>query len=264
MAAVPTTIASAARELDRDAADEGVGRGLARSLFLLPFVGAVLLAATVFDQGLFLAVVHEDGPLEWSQFALFATSGVLFAVAAWRAARRGDVLGAVLLAVGALGILGIAGEEISWGQRILGLETPEALATANHQDEINIHNITSFPVQKIGNYLQLVLGGLGMAVPWLTRLRRPRLHVRVLRLLSPPLFLTACFGLLFAYRAVRLFWDSQRMTAVKFGEWPEFTFALGLAVFAALLVRDLARDPSPAADGAGRAATVADRASRGS
>ena len=32
-------------------------------------------------------------------------------------------------------------EEISWGQRIFDLETPEALSEVNYQNEINIHNI---------------------------------------------------------------------------------------------------------------------------
>jgi len=35
----------------------------------------------------------------------------------------------------------IAGEEISWGQRILGIETPESFAAHNVQQEINLHNI---------------------------------------------------------------------------------------------------------------------------
>ena len=33
------------------------------------------------------------------------------------------------------------GEEISWGQRIFGIETPEALMETNTQEEINIHNL---------------------------------------------------------------------------------------------------------------------------
>ena len=33
------------------------------------------------------------------------------------------------------------GEEISWGQRILKLQTPEYLKKINRQDEINLHNI---------------------------------------------------------------------------------------------------------------------------
>ncbi len=34
-----------------------------------------------------------------------------------------------------------AGEEISWGQRIFGWETSEAMKEINRQDEINLHNI---------------------------------------------------------------------------------------------------------------------------
>jgi len=36
------------------------------------------------------------------------------------------------------------GEEISWGQRIFNIQTPEALAEVNVQGETNIHNISLF------------------------------------------------------------------------------------------------------------------------
>lgn len=233
-------------EVDRDAAQEGVGRRTARTLLWLPLVGVVAVGLAALDRSVFLAVVREDGPIEWLQFAFFFATSVLLAVAAVRLARRGEVLAAVLIGIGALGMLGIAGEEISWGQRLLGLETPEALSAVNHQDEINIHNITAFPVQRLGNYLQLVLGGAGLLLPWLTRTRRPRVRARLWRLLSPPLFVTTGFGLLFAYRAVRFLWDNEAMRVVKFGEWPELTFALGLAVYAFLLVRSLGREQAAA------------------
>ncbi len=35
----------------------------------------------------------------------------------------------------------VAMEEISWGQRIFGIETPETIAEINEQDELNIHNL---------------------------------------------------------------------------------------------------------------------------
>lgn len=231
-------------EVDRDAAPEAIPRRLVRVLFWLPAVGAVLVALTAFSRPLFLALVREDGPIEWLQFVSFLAAAVLFGYGAWRLARRGDVLGAALLGIGALGIFGIAGEEISWGQRIFDFQTPEGLAEANHQDEFNVHNITTVPVQKVGNYLQLLLGGAGMTLPWLTRVRRPLITQRILRLLSPPLFLTPAFALMFAYRAVRLVWDREVLTVVKYGEWPELTLALGLAVFALLLALDLRR-PQP-------------------
>jgi len=36
------------------------------------------------------------------------------------------------------------GEEISWGQRIFGWETPDSLASINAQDETTIHNLEFF------------------------------------------------------------------------------------------------------------------------
>jgi hypothetical protein len=218
-----------------------VGRRTVRLALWVPVVGAVLVALSALHQPTFLALVREDGPIEWGQFAAFAAAGVTLAVAAVLLVRRRDHAAAVLIAIGALGFLGIAGEEISWGQRILGLETPESLSTINHQNEINLHNITSFPMQRIGNYLQLVIGAAGMVLPWLTRTRSPRVRNRLLRLLSPSLFLTPAFGLLFAYRAVRLVWDSQVMTVVKYGEWPELMLALGILGYALLLVRSVRR-----------------------
>ena len=246
MTSMATLTDRALDEVDRDAQQEGVDRRLARAVLWLPAAGAVLVAATLLHRPLFTAVVAEDGPLEWTQVTLFLLASVLLAVAAWQLARRGDLVGCTLIAVGALGIFGIAGEEISWGQRVFDWQTPSELAAVNHQHETNIHNITAFPVQRIGNYVQLVLGAAGSALPWLTRVARPRVHVPVLRLLSPPLFVTACFGLLFAYRAVRFLWASSVdiTPVVTFGEWPELTFALGLALYAALLLRRLRRTPA--------------------
>jgi hypothetical protein len=36
----------------------------------------------------------------------------------------------------------IAGEEVSWGQRLLNIGVPEALAQINVQKELNLHNIS--------------------------------------------------------------------------------------------------------------------------
>src|SRR6185503_10252542 len=37
-----------------------------------------------------------------------------------------------------------AGEEISWGQRILGFATPETLSHINRQEEFNLHNLSAW------------------------------------------------------------------------------------------------------------------------
>ncbi len=55
--------------------------------------------------------------------------------AAWPRLRRLSLLGfAVLFFFG-------AGEEESWGQRLVGIQTPPSIAKANAQQETNIHNL---------------------------------------------------------------------------------------------------------------------------
>lgn len=41
-----------------------------------------------------------------------------------------------------------AGEEISWGQRILGFQTPATLSQVNRQQEFNLHNLSAWEANK--------------------------------------------------------------------------------------------------------------------
>ena len=53
----------------------------------------------------------------------------------------------VYLGLAALFFFG-AGEEISWGQRILGFGTPQSLSQVNRQQEFNLHNLRSWEASK--------------------------------------------------------------------------------------------------------------------
>jgi hypothetical protein len=91
----------------------------------------------------------------------------------------------------------VAGEEVSWGQRILGLQTPETLAEINRQDELTLHNIDDVRVA-----LEFVLIGLGLAgfaLPWLLRRRGSPAYS-----FMPPLFMTSAFLVVAAYNLTRL------------------------------------------------------------
>jgi hypothetical protein len=85
----------------------------------------------------------EDRQVEWATFWLAMLAAACAAAAAWRARPRT----AGLLAVG-LVVLSVvlAGEEIAWGQRKLGLELPALFAEHNVQGEITIHNLAVFGV----------------------------------------------------------------------------------------------------------------------
>ncbi len=112
----------------------------------------------------------EDGPIEWASSAFFGLASLGFLVAA----RRSDFLRTkttgprylMILAWAALMFV-FMGEEISWGQRLFDLKTPEALNRINGQGEINIHNIGWVDTFLGGKYryLSLMMWTTGLFLP---------------------------------------------------------------------------------------------------
>lgn len=123
--------------------------------------------------GLVNRLALEDGPVETLSFLLLLTAVGLFfitAVKLGRSRRSGRVAatGAVLLA---LVLFLVAMEEISWGQRYLGIETPPSFAI-NDQGETNLHNFVTWE-SEVAYYFGAFL--LFVVVPFL------REHGRFLR-----------------------------------------------------------------------------------
>ena len=87
----------------------------------------------------------EDGIMEYLTVILALISTILFLLTS---KKIGGQSGKVLFLISFLLIL-FALEEISWGQRLAGWETPELLKKINHQQELNIHNIFNFLVPLI-------------------------------------------------------------------------------------------------------------------
>ncbi len=112
---------------------------------VLALVGAGLLvgvASSWMDLRWFEQVyVPEDGPIEWATAAALLLGA---GISAWTALRppagaaplhRVTWLGLTLLCFFA------AGEEISWGQRLFHLASPEFFLQHNAQHETNLHNL---------------------------------------------------------------------------------------------------------------------------
>ena len=109
------------------------------SIVLISLVIGLYLGFT--DAKKYEAFVVEDGIVEW----LTVTGLVLAALTCFsRAVRlrkeKSTVFVIVALLMGAVLIFG-AGEEISWGQRIFGLKSPEYFMEHNSQQETNLHNL---------------------------------------------------------------------------------------------------------------------------
>lgn len=173
----------------------------------------------------------EDALLEWLQFAVVFTTSPMAAVVAVRLLRSGQRTTAVLYFMLALAAFVVAGEEISWGQRIFGWGTPEALNTVNKQQETNIHNIGI--VQRVFA-LVLFLGSMYASfVPVTKAMFSPEEEVQPLHpLLIPPLFLVPTFLIMFSYKLFRMsIWEDPNYVIVKFGEGPELCLYFGLFMF---------------------------------
>ncbi len=83
----------------------------------------------------------------------------------------------------------VGGEEISWGQRLFGFQTPESIVDNNVQGEMTLHNLTLFDrggaVLNQHTALNLIALFMGVIVPFSYRFIPP-LRKLMIRLNFPP------------------------------------------------------------------------------
>ncbi|MBN2021536.1 MAG: hypothetical protein JW809_01975 [Pirellulales bacterium] len=120
-------------------------------LVAIAAVGGLYVAIlSVADVEAYSALIREDGVVEnVSAILWFLAAAVLVISVAvrWKGAQR-TVRGRMIWLYSPIIAFFITcgGEEISWGQRVLDVETPEAIRAVNVQQEITIHNIGSISV----------------------------------------------------------------------------------------------------------------------
>lgn len=90
-------------------------------------------------------LAREGRAIENLTAAFQLCAGLLLFATAWLESKT---LPRIIYILGGALMLFFAGEEISWGQQILGFATPNALADINYQNEFNIHNIDSSAIDK--------------------------------------------------------------------------------------------------------------------
>lgn len=134
-----------------------------RSFFLQPAFYAVLILYFVAGF-LTLTLGSRVGSLMYSEDHYFENVGavslfvgsVLCFIAffrAWRSRAATGISWIKLLSYLGLALLFFfgAGEEISWGQRIFNIQTPEAIEQQNGQEELNVHNLLIFEKSELFN-----------------------------------------------------------------------------------------------------------------
>jgi len=158
-----------------------------RWLALSSALGVLLVALYLLQPWLAASsIMHflyrEDGFFETLTAILAFGAGFLYGVIALRLKRsialeecRYIGVAKALLTLAAAACVLFALEEISWGQRLFGWQTPPSLLQANRQGETNLHNLVG-ALPKLLNwgltaYCALAvlswLGGLRRRVPWI-------------------------------------------------------------------------------------------------
>ena len=128
-------------------------------LILVPSIGHIVARVDphFFDH----VYVGEDEFFETmtAVFLLLCSLICIYRIFILRKAR--PLLFSLCLALAAFACFFGAGEEVSWGQRVFKLKTPEILQKYNHQGELNLHNIKigDFKVNKV-IFSQLMTLGL--------------------------------------------------------------------------------------------------------
>lgn len=118
-----------------------LGNRIAAKYILYSFCLVNVVLGVIFNftsAELYAGFVTEDGYVE------YMTAFVLLGLSIY-ALRKGlylnDKPATLLYLLIGLGLFFGFGEEISWGQRFFGFDTPEELKTINDQSEFNLHNL---------------------------------------------------------------------------------------------------------------------------
>ena len=111
-----------------------------KTYMILMLVLCLIPIIFLFDEELYLLIIREDGVIEYltASFLLFASIKLFFLFL--KIYKKYSVFNFGLLSYSLVLFFGF-GEEISWGQRIFGIQSPSFFSENNFQGEINIHNM---------------------------------------------------------------------------------------------------------------------------
>jgi hypothetical protein len=167
------------------------------SYWILPFIVPILALIPLFiyqdNIRLYISLTHEDGIVEWITFLFLFVSGLLALSLAPSLKKRSDRYFIFFLLFG-IGFILFSLEEISWGQRIFGFESPEFFLEQSDQQETNIHNVLqnefNFKTKHVTGWILFFYGG---CLPLLCLINFVEKITRILRLKIPPVSLIPSF-----------------------------------------------------------------------
>ncbi len=204
---------------------------LKKIIFILPIfliIGGLLVYLR--NNQFFRILVKDDHVVEYTQLFLLLgcvwCSYKLFIY--WR--QREKIL-AVPFLLAAFLCFFVAGEEISWGQRLFNLETPETVAEKNLQDEITVHNIDVLFGWVYRGYMAIgFIGSTAWAAFKLIKKKLSQKTKKIFSNLIPDWYLTLYFAVAFFYNWDRFFLRPHTGEAL-WEEPMELLLIIGITIF---------------------------------
>ena len=168
----------------------GVAATLLANVLILGVLAYVAILHD-FQPDQYRAAVQEDEYLEWATFwAFLIAAGVCFVAAVHQRRSQGGVPW-FLVGLGLFCFL-VAGEEISWAQRVFAYQPPVYFLEHNFQQEPNLHNVISTDLRKLA--LKSIIIGYGMLLPALALVPAVRRWLDRAGIIAPPAALIPPFA----------------------------------------------------------------------
>lgn len=165
---------------------------LKSAVAIIPIIGS---AGIIWLRNAHFNIFHylftEDGLFEYLTSVLYFGASLIAFVIVVTFKRKGQTMLAASYAFLTLALFFVAGEEISWGQRILDIETPAAIAEVNTQRELTVHNLA--PVQNVLHAGYIAVGALGAFLWIIVSLRNFPLDVVSTPYVAPRWYLAPYF-----------------------------------------------------------------------
>lgn len=183
-------------------------------LFMAPFVlSAIVVLIRLWPDTPFYRLSREDNLFENLQFFFFAGTSAVALYKTIKAFQVKKWLYIPIFAGAFLFLFFIAGEEISWGQRILHTTLPAYFEANNMQQETTIHNLNG--LQQYQYVFYLIFSGFLMTM-WASIKLMPKKIKVFFRPITPPWYIASFFLPIFLfYLSVNVFNSSHK-------EWQEF------------------------------------------
>lgn len=157
---------------------------------------AAAYIVSLFSRDVFARLSKEDHIVETVQVAVLVLAVFWSAQIAKILFKKKDTMNAVIFLIAAIVLILVAGDEISWGQRIFHLVTPDMIANNNDQQEITIHNLTN-----VAGFVGIGYVAIGFygAFAWITQFLSPIFKKKPLLYYIPPWFCSFFFLFGFIY-----------------------------------------------------------------